>query len=59
MIEMAAHIAAIGGSIATVFVAVGVFRLNAKMDRFIGRVEALETAHNTHVNMPGLPGRTA
>ena len=59
MVEMSAHIASIGGSIATVFVAVGVFRLNAKMDRFIGGVEALETAHNTHVNMPGLHGRTA
>ena len=43
MIEVAAHIAAIGGSIATVFVAVGVFRLNARMDRFIGRVEVPET----------------
>ena len=46
MIEVAAHIAAIGGSIATAFVAVGVFGLNAKMDRFIGRVEALETVPN-------------
>ena len=43
MIEVAAHIAAIGGSIATVFVAVRVFRLNEKMDRFIGRVEVPET----------------
>ena len=35
---------------------VGVLVVNAKVDRFIGRVESLENAHNTHVNMPGLHG---
>ena len=32
------------------------FRLNAKVDRFTGHVEAVETAQNAHVNAPGLQG---
>ena len=28
--------------------------LNGKFDRLKGRLGAVETAHNTHVNVPGL-----
>ncbi len=28
--------------------------LNGKFDRLKGRLDAVETAHNTHVNVPGL-----
>ena len=34
--------------------AVGVIYLAVRMERFIGRVEAVETAHNAHVNAPGM-----
>ena len=37
--------------------AAGVVYLAVRMERFIGRVEAVEAAHNAHVNAPGLHGR--
>ena len=49
---VAAVLAAVGSLVA----AVGVLIVNGKLDKLIGRVEALETSHNAHVNAPGLHG---
>lgn len=35
----------------------GVIYLAVRMERFIGRVEGVEKAHNAHVNAPGMHGR--
>lgn len=37
--------------------AAGVIYLAVRMERFIGRVEGVEKAHNAHVNAPGMHGR--
>lgn len=36
------------------FLAYDLRRLNGKFDRLTGRVDSVETAHNAHVNTPGL-----
>ena len=54
--ELLTAIAASIGALGSLVASVGVLVVNAKVDRFIGRVESLENAHNTHVNMPGLHG---
>ena len=54
MIEVLTAVAACLGAVGSVVAAVGVFLVNAKFDRLKGRVDTLETAHNAHVNSPGL-----
>ena len=48
--------ASLVAAVGVLVVAYDVRRLNAKFDRLTGRVESLETAHNVHVNTPGLHG---
>ena len=54
MLEVFTAGAAFVGALTGLLNSYGLFRLNAKMDRFTGRVEAVENAHNAHVNAPGL-----
>jgi len=56
MIEVLTATAACVGTLGSVLAAWGVSRVNTTVDRFIGRVQALETAHHSHVDMPGLHG---
>lgn len=44
-------------ALGVVVTALGMWRMNAKLDRFTGRVEAIETAQNAHVNAPGMHGQ--
>ena len=57
MLESLTAAAALLGAIGSLVAAIGVFMVNAKVDRFIGRVEALEASHNAHVHAAGLHGR--
>ena len=57
MLEVLTAVAAFVGALGSLVAAVGVLLVNAKVDRFIGRVQALEAGHNAHVNAAGLHGR--
>ena len=57
MLDFLTATAAVLGAIGSLAAAVGVFMVNAKVDRFIGRVEALEASHDAHVHAAGLHGR--
>ena len=54
MLEILTVITSTATAVGTALLAYGMFRLNAKVDRFIGRVEATETTLNAHVTAPGL-----
>ena len=52
--ELLTAVAAVLAAVGSLVAAVGVLIVNGKLDKLIGRVEALETSHNAHVNAPGL-----
>ena len=57
MLDVLTAVAAFVGALGSLVAAVGVLLVNAKVDRFIGRVQALEAGHNAHVTAAGLHGR--
>lgn len=57
MLDVLTAVAAFVGALGSLVAAVGVFMVNAKVDRFIGRVQAREDGHKAHVNTAGLHGR--
>ncbi|MCY4119443.1 MAG: hypothetical protein OXG72_00785 [Acidobacteria bacterium] len=54
--ELLTAVAAVLAAVGSLVAAVGVLIVNGKLDKLIGRVEALEISHNAHVNAPGLHG---
>ena len=54
LMELLTAIAAVLAAVGSLVAAVGVLIVNGKLDKLIGRVQALETSHNAHVNAPGL-----
>lgn len=54
LMDLLTAVAAVLAAVGSLVAAVGVLIVNGKLDKLIGRVEALETSHNAHVNAPGL-----
>ena len=56
MLEYLTAVAAVLAALGALWNAIEIRGLSRTVDRFAGRVEALETAHHAHVNTPGLHG---
>ena len=56
MLEVLTAVAACVGALAGLWNGIEIRALRARLDHFGGRVDAIERAHNAHVNAPGLHG---
>ena len=56
MLEYLTAAAALIAAFGSLWNTIEIRALRSQVDRFSGRVEAVETAHSAHVNTPGLHG---